>query len=71
MLLFGFKHGEKTKSTGISKFRAIALNYIGIDFTLILDPTVPDIFFFNRDVRVSLTVIFAGNPDVDNITDAI
>ena len=45
---------------------AIVLNKIGVDSTL-LDPAVPEIFYFKHDEEASKILIFIGNPHVDNI----
>ena len=55
---------------GLTKVRPILLNCLGVDFIL-LDPAVPEIFYFKHDVGTSLIIIFIGNPDVENIRDAI
>ena len=61
--------GQKAKSKGIFKVRAIVLNYIGVG-SILLDPAVPEIFYFKHDIAASLIIFFIGNPDVDNIGDA-
>ena len=43
---------------------------MGVDF-VILDPAVPEIFYFKHDVRTALIIVLIGNPDVDIISDAI
>ena len=49
---------------------AIVLDQIGVDFIL-LEPTVPEIFYFKHDVGYSIIMVFKGSPDVGNIGDAI
>ena len=44
--------------------------YVGVDFVF-LDPAFPEIFYFKHDVGASLIISFIGNPDVDNIRDAM
>ena len=43
---------------------------MGVDF-IVLDPAVPEIFYFKDDTRASLIIIFIGNPEIDNMRDAI
>ena len=43
---------------------------MGVDF-IVLDPAVPEIFYFKDDIRASLIIIFIGNPEIDNMRDAI
>ena len=54
----------------IYKVRPIVLDYIGNNFIL-LDPAVPEVFYFKLNIGAFLNLIFIGNPDVDNIGDAI
>ena len=46
------------------------IDLINVDF-IILDPAAPDIQYSTWGVGASLIIIFIGNPDVDNIGDAI
>ena len=55
---------------GLFEVRAIALGYIGVD-SIVFDKASPDIFYFKHDVGAFLIVIFDGNPNVGNISDAI
>ena len=48
----------------ISKVRPIL-----VDFNL-LDPAIPEIFYFKHDTGASLGIILLANPDVDHISDA-
>ena len=52
--------------SGIQSYRAIALNWIGVDF-IFLDLVVPVIFYLKYDVETSVIIIFIGKSDVDNI----
>ena len=53
---------------GVSKVKAIALGWFGVDS--VLDLAIPEIFYFKHDVGASL-IIFIDNCDVDNIDKAI
>ena len=65
------KRGLKAKSIGLSKVGPIILDENGVDFTDPFDTAVPTTFHFKHDIVVSLTIVFVGNPDVENISDAI
>ena len=56
------------KIKGGSKVRPIVLLEIGVH-SILLDPAVTEIFYFKRCGL--LILIFIGNPNVDNIGDAI
>ena len=55
-----------------SNIRAVVseIRLHGVNFIL-LDPAVPEIFYFKHDIGDSIIIIFIGNPDVDNFGDAI
>ena len=44
-------------------YTPLRIRFIGVDSTL-LDPAVPEIFYFKHDVGASLIKILIGNPDV-------
>ena len=63
------KRELEAKSIKITKVRQIVLDSISVEFFL-LNPAVPEIFYFKHDEGASLIIIFIGNPNVDNICDA-
>ena len=58
------------QTNGGFKVWAIVLYYFGI-VSILLDPAVPEILYLKHHIRASLIIIVVGNPDVDNIGDAI
>ena len=54
--LFATKRRLKAKATRVFKIRPIVLNYIGVD-SILLDPAVPQIFYFKHDVGASIIII--------------
>ena len=65
-----FKRGRKEIQRGYFKVRTNVLEYVGAD-SILFDQAVPEIFFFKHDVGSSQTIICIGNPNVDNISNAI
>ena len=64
------KQGLNAKLTLVSEVMLIVLDEVGID-PILLDPAVLEIFYFKHDERASLIIIFIGNPDIDDIGNAI
>ena len=57
----------KIKGTmGVSKVRAVILDKIGVD-SILLDPAVPEIFYFKHHVGASPIIILVGSPNANNI----
>ena len=55
---------------GVSKVRSIEIR-LDWSWHILLDPAVPEIFYFKHGIAAFRIIIYIGNPHVDNIIDAI
>ena len=57
----------------IRKAKSMLANRIRLElrWLQLFDPVASEIFYFKHDVRSSLTIIFIGNPNFDNIGSKI